>query len=161
MVNKAPTGPLFSGPEARPDNAHPSFIPVGSAMMPNGRMGPWGRRHRACSSRLAPRYAAGFDWLFLPVLADSPVAAWGRRSAFLAQNIERAGERKVWSRLAQQEGGSIGAQGPIAGVLRPLEGCGTFLLFHPPHGASREMQMTRLSPLCRGDKDFSCRFHNS
>lgn len=43
----------------------------------------------------------------------------------------------------------------------PGQGHGAVLIFQPPSGASREMQMTRLSPLCRGDKDLSCRFHNS
>lgn len=67
----------------------------------------------------------------------------------------------MWSRSAQWEGRSIGVGDPTEGVLRPRKGHGTVSLFHPPHGASREMQMTRLSPLCCGDKDLSCRFHNS
>lgn len=106
-----------------------------------------------------PRYAARLVgccqfWLIVRCSSGSKIC-FSR-----TQNIERAGERKVWSRLARWEGRSIGAGHPTLGVLRPRQGHGTVLIFHHP-SASREMQMTRLSPLCRGDKDLSCRFHNS
>lgn len=149
---------LFKGPEARQDLAHSSLV------CPPRDYAPWAstsrRRRRASSCRLTPRKLPGC----LAVSASfgsSPITAWGPRSAFLAQNIERAGERKVWSRLARWEGSLIGVGDPTKGCQYPARGMARFPSSALPSGASREMQMTRLSPLCRGDKDLSCRFHNS
>lgn len=121
--DKASPGPLFRSTRARPDVAHALSGPVG----PVSPVGPVVVPNR-CNSGGVDAAPASRGWpqdMLLQWLAIFDrfgclsAAVRGHESAFLAPNIERAGEKKVWSRLAPWDGSWIG--NPIDGELRPRQ----------------------------------------